>query len=328
MQTIDKNRYEKMIYHRCGNTGLLLPAISFGLWHNFGDLTPYNTMVDLVMCAFNNGITHFDLANNYGPIPGRAEENFGKILKDYLMPYRDELIISTKAGYKMWEGPYGDWGSRKYLISSLDQSLKRLGLDYVDIFYHHRMDPNTPLVETMGALHSIVQSGKALYIGLSNYDGKTLEKAIKILNDLGTPCIINQNKYSIFDRTIENNNLKKTANTLGSGIITFSPLEQGLLTDRYLHGIPQDSRVKVDNRFLQESKVEAKLPQIKALKEIADENNLTIAQLAIKWLFKDDDITSVLVGSSKPQQILENIEAIHKPDLSLETCKKIDEIMK
>ncbi|OCN04485.1 L-glyceraldehyde 3-phosphate reductase [Erysipelotrichaceae bacterium MTC7] len=328
MQNINSDRYDHMQYNVCGNTGLKLPALSFGLWHNFGDHTPYETMVDLVMTAFNNGITHFDLANNYGPIPGRAEENFGKILRNELAGYCDELIISTKAGYTMWDGPYGDWGSRKYLIASLDQSLKRMGLDYVDIFYHHRMDPNTPLEETMGALHSIVQSGKALYVGLSNYDGPTLKKAVKILNELGTPCIINQNKYSIFVRDIETNGLKETAMKEGSGIISFSPLAQGLLTERYIHGIPEDSRVKTDARFLQETGVEEKLPQIKALHEIARKNDMTLAQMAIKWQFREPGVTTVLIGASKPSQIIENIKALDKPDLDEAIIKEIDAITK
>ena len=243
-------RYSTLPYHRCGKSGLMLPAVSLGLWHNFGDTANFENMRLLCRTAFDNGITHFDLANNYGPEPGSAEKNFGRILKEDLAPYRDELLISTKAGYTMWEGPYGDWGSRKYLLASLDQSLKRMGLEYVDIFYHHRMDPNTPLEETMGALATAVQSGKAIYAGLSNYNGETLEKATAILNELHVPFVINQNRYSIFDRTIEKNGLKETANRLGKGIIAFSPLAQGLLTDRYLHGIPADSRIKKDPRFL------------------------------------------------------------------------------
>lgn len=250
MYIADKDRYNKLEYARCGKSGLKLPRVSLGLWHNFGDNNDFETMQKLCFTAFDNGITHFDLANNYGPPYGSAEINFGRILKQDLKKYRDELLISTKAGYDMWEDPYGNWGSRKYLIASLDQSLKRMGLEYVDIFYHHRMDKDTPLEETMGALNQIVQSGKALYVGLSNYDGETLAKASEILTQMHCPFIINQNCYSIFDRTIENNGLKEMAHKLNKGIIAFSPLAQGLLTDRYLKGIPEDSRIKTDGRFL------------------------------------------------------------------------------
>lgn len=250
MYIANKDRYNKLEYARCGKSGLKLPRVSLGLWHNFGDNNDFKTMQKLCFTAFDNGITHFDLANNYGPPYGSAEINFGRILKQDLKKYRDELLISTKAGYDMWEGPYGNWGSRKYLIASLDQSLKRMGLEYVDIFYHHRMDKDTPLEETMGALNQIVQSGKALYVGLSNYDGETLAKASEILTQMHCPFIINQNRYSIFDRTIENNGLKEMAHKLNKGIIAFSPLAQGLLTDRYLKGIPEDSRIKTDGRFL------------------------------------------------------------------------------
>mgnify|MGYP001112974187 CR=1 FL=1 len=246
-------RYSTLPYHRCGKSGLMLPAVSLGLWQNFGDTANFENMRLLCRTAFDNGITHFDLANNYGPEPGSAEKNFGRILKEDLAPYRDELLISTKAGYTMWEGPYGDWGSRKYLLASLDQSLKRMGLEYVDIFYHHRMDPNTPLEETMGALAQAVRSGKALYAGLSNYNGETLEKACAILDEFHVPFVINQNRYSIFDRTIEQNGLKETAVRLNKSIIAFSPLAQGLLTNRYLNGIPEDSRIRTDGRFLKES---------------------------------------------------------------------------
>ena len=246
MYNASEKRYENMLYNRCGKSGLKLPAVSLGLWHNFGDTAPFETMRQICFTAFDNGITHFDLANNYGPEPGSAEKNFGRILKEDLGQYRDELIISTKAGYDMWPGPYGNWGSRKYLLASLDQSLQRMGLEYVDIFYHHRMDPETPLEETMGALAQAVSSGKALYAGLSNYDGETLKKASAILDELRCPFIINQNRYSIFDRTIENNGLKDTAAELGKGIIAFSPLAQGLLTNRYLNGIPEDSRIMTD----------------------------------------------------------------------------------
>ena len=258
-----ETRYNSMPYMRCGNSELKLPGVSLGLWHNFGINSDPENMKKLIFTAFDNGITHFDLANNYGPEPGRAEINFGKILREHMSEYRDEMIISTKAGYDMWEGPYGNWGSRKYLLASLDQSLKRMGLEYVDIFYHHRMDPETPLEETMGALAQAVASGKALYAGISNYDGETLEKAASILKEYKCPFIINQNRYSIFDRTIENNGLKAAAQKLGKGIIAFSPLAQGLLTDRYLNGISKDSRIKTDSRFLNESALTAeKLDQI------------------------------------------------------------------
>ena len=323
----NSERYLTMTYNRCGKSGLKLPAVSLGLWHNFGDTADYENMKALVFTAFDNGITHFDLANNYGPAPGSAERNFGKILKEELSPYRDELIISTKAGYDMWEGPYGNWGSRKYLLASLDQSLKRLGLDYVDIFYHHRPDPDTPLVETMGALTRAVRSGKALYAGLSNYNGEQLEKAVKILTELKCPFIINQNRYSIFDRTIEQNGLKSTAVRLEKGIIAFSPLAQGMLTNRYLNGIPADSRIMTDGRFLKQSAVTPEcLEQIRKLNEIAKERGQTLAEMALAWVLKDGVVTSVLIGASKPSQILDNIKAINNTAFSAEELKRIDEI--
>jgi len=329
MYRAHEKRYEEMKYNRCGKSGLLLPAVSLGLWHNFGDNGDYDNMVSMCKLAFDSGITHFDLANNYGPEAGSAERNFGRILKDVFAGYRDELIVSTKAGYYMWEGPYGDWGSRKYLISSLDQSLKRLGLEYVDIFYHHRMDPNTPLEETMGALSQIVKSGKALYVGLSNYDGETLKKASEILGSERVPFVINQNRYNIFDRTIENNGLKEEARKLNKGVICFSPLEQGLLTDRYLNGIPDDSRVKTDGRFLNESQInEEKIAKIRALNLLAMERNQTLAQMALAWILKDDVITSVLVGASKPRQIADSIKAINNTNFTEEELKRIDDIIK
>ena len=310
----NSKRYLTMTYNRCGKSGLKLPAVSLGLWHNFGDTADYENMKALVFTAFDNGITHFDRANNYGPAPGSAERNFGKILKEELSPYRDELIISTKAGYDMWEGPYGNWGSRKYLLASLDQSIKRLGLDYVDIFYHHRPDPDTPLEETMGALAHAVSSGKALYAGLSNYSGEQLEKAEKILTELKCPFIINQNRYSVFDRTIEQNGLKSTAARLEKGIIAFSPLAQGMLTNRYLNGIPADSRIMTDGRFLKQSAVTPeRLEQIRSLNEIANERGQTLAEMA-------------LIGASKPSQILDNIKAINNTAFSAEELKRIDEI--
>ena len=323
----NSERYLTMTYNRCGKSGLKLPAVSLGLWHNFGDTADYENMKALVFTAFDNGITHFDLANNYGPAPGSAERNFGKILKEELSPYRDELIISTKAGYDMWEGPYGNWGSRKYLLASLDQSLKRLGLDYVDIFSHHRPDPDTPLEETMGALTRAVRSGKALYAGLSNYNGEQLEKAVKILTELKCPFIINQNRYSIFDRTIEQNGLKSTAVRLEKGIIAFSPLAQGMLTDRYLNGIPADSRIMTDGRFLKQSAVTPeRLEQIRKLNEIAKERGQTLAEMALAWVLKDGVVTSVLIGASKPSQILDNIKAINNTAFSAEELEKINKV--
>ena len=327
MYTASSERYDTMVYNRCGKSGLLLPAVSLGLWHNFGTNADPENMKAMCRTAFDLGITHFDLANNYGPEYGSAETNFGKILKEDFAPYRDEMIISTKAGYDMWPGPYGNWGSRKYLIASLDQSLKRMGLDYVDIFYHHRMDPDTPLEETMGALASAVQSGKAIYVGLSNYDGETLKKATAILKDLHCPFVINQNRYSIFDRTVEKNGLKKTTAELQKGLITFSPLAQGQLTDRYLHGIPEDSRIRTDGRFLKESILdEHRLDQIRKLNELAAQRGEKLAEMALAWLLQQKEVTSVLIGASKTQQILDNIKAISSAPLTEEELKLIDEI--
>ena len=326
MYTPAKERYNIMEYNRCGRSGLLLPKISLGLWHNFGDASDYENMRQLCFTAFDNGITQFDLANNYGPAYGSAEKNFGRILKEDLMSYRDELIITTKAGYDMWEGPYGNWGSRKYLLASLDQSLKRMGLDYVDIFYHHRMDPETPLEETMGALATAVCQGKALYVGLSNYDGETLEQAAAILKDLKCPFVINQNCYSIFDRTVEKNGLKDMTGNLKKGLITFSPLAQGQLTDRYLNGIPEDSRIRKDGRFLKESVLTAeRMEQIRKLNELAAQRGEKLADMALAWLLQKKEVTSVLIGASKTQQILDNIKAIHSAPFTEEELQKIDE---
>ena len=300
-----------------------------GLWHNFGDHSNLENMKKIIFTAFDNGITHFDLANNYGPAPGSAEKNFGIILKEDMGKYRDELLISTKAGYTMWDGPYGDFGSRKYLIASIDQSLKRMGLEYVDIFYHHRMDKNTPLEETCGALAQIVNSGKALYVGLSNYDGETLEQAAKILSELHVPFIINQNRYSIFDRTVENNGLKDMSAKLNKGIISFSPLAQGLLTDRYLNGVPSDSRIATDGRFLKtDNLTEKKLNAIRELNEMAKSREQSLAQMALAWVLKDGIVTSVLIGASKAEQVLDNIAAIKNTKFSDEELKKIDKIVK
>ena len=327
MYQASKERYQTMNYRRCGKSGLLLPEFSLGLWHNFGDTSPYENMKKLCFTAFDHGITHFDLANNYGPEPGAAEKNFGKILQEELSGYRDELIISTKAGYTMWEGPYGDWGSRKYLMASLDQSLKRMKLDYVDIFYHHRMDPETPLEETMGALAQIVREGKALYVGLSNYNGEKLKQAAKILEDLKVPCIINQNRYSIFDRTIEKNDLKNAVNETKKGLIVFSPLAQGRLTDRYLNGIPKDSRVKTDGRFLKESDLnEEVIDKTRKLNELAKQRGQTLAEMSLAWLLAQKEVTSVLIGASRKEQILDNIKATQNLNFTEEELKLIDEI--
>lgn len=322
-----EQRYDTMRYNRCGRSGLLLPAVSLGLWHNFGTNDDYETMRQMCFTAFDAGITHFDLANNYGPKPGAAEENFGRILKADLSVYRDELIISTKAGYDMWEGPYGNHGSRKYLLASLDQSLKRMGLDYVDIFYHHCPDPETPLEETMLALDQAVRSGKALYVGISNYDGENMLKAMEILEELHTPFIINQNCYNMFNRTIEQNGLKQVAPRAGKGIITFSPLAQGLLTNRYLNGIPADSRVGKDSPFLHKSDIsEKRLSQILALNEMAQERGQTLAQLALSWILKDSDITSVLIGASRPSQITDCAKCIENTSFTAEELNKINAI--
>ena len=327
MYQAQDTRYQSMQYCRCGKSGLMLPAVSLGFWHNFGDTAPYENMKQLCFTAFDHGITHFDLANNYGPNPGSAERNLGRILREELGSYRDELVISTKAGYEMWDGPYGNWGSRKHVLASLDQSLQRMGLDYVDIFYHHRMDPNTPLEETMSALAQAVSAGKALYVGLSNYDGPTMERAAGILNDLHCPFIINQNRYSIFDRTIEHNGLKETAARLQKGIIAFSPLAQGMLTDRYLHGIPADSRIVKDGRFLHASDLtETRLQQIQALNTLAAGRGQTLAEMALSWILRDGVVTSVLIGASKPSQILDNIKALENTVFSQEEQAKIDAI--
>lgn len=325
MYQADEKRYETMQYNRCGKSGLLLPKVSLGLWHNFGSNGDYDNMKAMCFTAFNHGITHFDLANNYGPEPGSAETNFGRILKEDLGAYRDEMVISTKAGFDMWEGPYGNWGSKKYLTASLDQSLKRMGLEYVDIFYHHRMDPETPLEETMETLAQIVRSGKALYVGISNYDGVHMEKAATILKELHCPFIINQNRYSIFDRTIEKNGLKEAAIESGKGIIAFSPLAQGTLTNRYLNGIPSDSRIATDGRFLKASQLtEDKIASIRGLNELAAQRGESLAQMALNWVLKDGIVTSVLVGASKPEQILDDLKVLESAPFTDEELKKID----
>ena len=320
-------RYDTMPYRRCGRSGLRLPAVSLGLWHNFGDTTPYETMRALCRTAFDHGITHFDLADNYGPAPGAAERNFGRLLQDDLRPYRDELIISTKAGYRMWDGPYGDWGSRKHLLAGLDQSLRRMGLDYVDIFYHHRMDPATPLEETMEALAQAVRSGKALYVGLSNYDGPTLERAAALLEELHCPFVICQNRYSLFDRKIEENGLKESVGKTERGLITFSPLAQGRLTDRYLHGIPADSRIRTDGRYLKEKDITPEVvAKIQALNEVAARRGQTLAQMSLAWLLAQPVVTSVLIGASRPEQILDNIQAMENTRFTEEELAELDRI--
>lgn len=323
----DETRYDSMKYFRSGKSGLKLPGVSLGLWHNFGTNDDFSNMEKMCETAFDLGITHFDLANNYGPVYGSAEENFGKIINGVLKPYRDELIISTKAGYDMWPGPYGNWGSRKYLLASLDQSLKRMGLEYVDIFYHHRMDPETPLEESMMALDTAVKQGKALYAGISNYNAETTKKAMEILRDLKCPFVINQVRYSIFDRWIETDGLKSFAAENGCGLIAFSPLAQGLLTDKYLHGIPEDSRIRRDGRFLKESAItEDRLSQIKALQEIAMERGQSLAQMALSWVLRDGEVTSVLIGASKPEQIRENAKIVERTDFTVEELERIDRI--
>ncbi len=324
-----ETRYDKMIYNRCGNSGLRLPALSLGMWHNFGSVNNEENMKKILFTAFDNGITHFDLANNYGPVYGSAETSMGRILKSDLMPYRDEMVLSTKAGYDMWKGPYGDGGSRKYLIASLDQSLKRLGLDYVDIFYHHRPDPDTPLEETMEALDQIVRQGKALYVGISNYKKEQTKKAYEILKRQGTPFIIHQPSYSILNRWIEEDGLKEYLFENGIGCIAFSPLAQGILTGKYLKGIPEDSRIgSGKSPYLHESDLtEEKLEMVRKLDGIAKERNQSLTQMALSWILRDGKVTSVLIGASRPEQILENVKALDNIHFTQEECRRIDFIL-
>jgi L-glyceraldehyde 3-phosphate reductase len=327
MYAASEERYGSMAYRLCGHSGLRLPAISLGLWHNFGGVDSLENGRAMLRRAFDLGITHFDLANNYGPPPGSAEETFGRALKLDLAAYRDELIVSTKAGYWMWPGPYGDWGSRKYLLSSLDQSLMRMGLEYVDIFYSHRPDPETPLEETMGALDRAVRAGKALYAGISNYDPARTAEAAKILRELGTPCLIHQMKYSMFQRTPEEG-LLETLGAEGIGGIAFTPLAQGLLTDRYLGGIPSDSRAAKPHGFLKEKDVsEARLAQVRALGEVARERGQSLAQMALAWALRDERMTSALIGASKVEQIEQNVAAMRTLQFSGEELGRIDEIL-
>ncbi|WP_461451179.1 L-glyceraldehyde 3-phosphate reductase [Mucilaginibacter sp.] len=322
------DRYKNMKYRRCGKSGIQLPAVSLGLWHNFGHVDVMENFRKILHLAFDSGITHFDLANNYGPPPGSAETNFGKLLKEDFSAYRDELIISTKAGYHMWEGPYGEWGSKKYLVSSLDQSLKRMGLDYVDIFYHHRPDPDTPLEETMGALDLIVRQGKALYVGISNYQKEEADEAIQILKRLGTPCLIHQPKYSMFERWVEGG-LLDVLEADGVGCIPFSPLAQGMLTNKYLHGIPEDSRAAKSTGFLQTSQITPeRLEEIKQLNNLAIQRGQSLAQMALSWILKDQRITSVLIGASKPEQLADSLKCLDNLVFSSEELAKIETILK
>jgi L-glyceraldehyde 3-phosphate reductase len=318
------DRYDTMTYRRAGRSGLKLPAISLGLWHNFGDGRPWDRQAEIVRRAFDLGVTHFDLANNYGPPPGSAESNFGRMLAGDLAHHRDEIVVSTKAGYNMWNGPYGEWGSRKYLVSSLDQSLKRLGLDYVDIFYHHRPDPETPLEETMGALDAVVRSGKALYVGISNYSAEQTAQAAAILQELGTPLLIHQPSYSILNRWIEKDNLLDTLERVGAGCIAFSPLQQGLLTDRYLGGIPDDSRVRT-SVFLNEKDLDsATMGRIQALNDIAKRRGQSLAQMALAWALRDQRMTSLIIGASSVEQLETNVAAVNNLGLADEEIREID----
>jgi len=322
------DRYQQLPYRRCGKSGLQLPAISLGLWHNFGGVDVYENYRDILRVAFDRGITHFDLANNYGPPPGSAEENFGRILKQDFLPYRDELTISTKAGYRMWDGPYGEWGSKKYLVSSLDQSLRRMGLDYVDIFYSHRPDPDTPLEETMGTLDLIVRQGKALYAGISNYSAEQTAQAVAILKQLGTPCLIHQPKYSMLERWVEGG-LMDVLGQEGIGCIPFSPLAQGLLTNKYLKGIPADSRAAKPHGFLQESAItESMLVKLTKLNTIAEKRNQSLAQMALAWLLKDPRVTSVLIGASRTAQLLDSLDCLKNLEFSGEELAEIEGILK
>lgn len=323
-----KDRYQNMEYRRCGRSGILLPAVSLGLWHNFGKVDDLKNGRKILRLAFDRGITHFDLANNYGPPPGSAEENFGYALKRDFKSHRDELIISSKAGYTMWPGPYGDWGSKKYLVASLDQSLKRMGIEYVDIFYHHRPDPQTPLEETMTALDLIVRQGKALYVGISNYQAEDAAKAIEMLRRMGTPCIIHQPKYSMFERWVENG-LLDVLEREGVGCIPFSPLAQGLLTNKYLHGIPKDSRAAKSHGFLQEKEVsEERLIKIRQLHALALERGQTLAQMALSWVLKDPRITSVLIGASRPEQLEDSLKCLENTSFSEEELQRIETILR
>ncbi len=319
-----EDRYDKMLYRRCGRSGVMLPAISLGLWHNFGNITPFGVQQDMLRTAFDHGITHFDLANNYGPPYGEAERNFGVHMQRDWKPHRDELFLSTKAGYDMWKGPYGDHGSRKYLIASIDQSLKRMNVDYVDVFYHHRPDPDTPIEETMGALDQIVRSGKALYAGISNYGPEQTAEAVRVLKELGTPCLIHQPSYSMLNRWIENG-LTDVLRETGTGCIVFAPLQNGLLTGKYLNGVPADSRAAKDPRYLRAENIrQEQLQKVAKLKEIADARGQKLNQMALQWVLRDPVVTSALIGASRPEQIIDNIEAVHAAPFTKEELEKIE----
>ncbi|MDY2753130.1 MAG: aldo/keto reductase [Blautia obeum] len=327
MYQANEKRYDNMKYLRCGKSGLLLPRIALGLWHNFGSCDCLDNMKGMLFEAFDQGITHFDLANNYGPVPGSAEENFGRIMESDLRPYRDEMVISTKAGFDMWPGPYGDWGSRKYLISSLDQSLKRMKLDYVDIFYHHRQDPATPLEETMGALSDIVKQGKALYVGLSNYEPERLEEAARILKENGTPLLVVQPVYNMLNRQAETSGLLETAENVGAGVVCFSPLAQGVLTDRYLKGIPDDSRAARDHFLQKNSITEHKVDIVRRLQEVAEGRGQSLAEMALCWNLRKDKVTTVLIGASRKEQITNNVQIVNHLEFTDEELDKIEAVL-
>ncbi len=328
MYQANEKRYDNMKYLRCGKSGLLLPRVALGLWHNFGSCDRFDNMKDMLFEAFDQGITYFDLANNYGPVPGSAEENFGRIMESDLRPYRDEMVISTKAGYDMWSGPYGDWGSRKYLMSSLDQSLKRMKLDYVDIFYHHRQDPDTPLEETMGALSDIVKQGKALYVGLSNYEPERLEEAAGILKENGTPLLVVQPVYNMLNRQAETSGLLETAENVGAGVVCYSPLAQGVLTDRYLKGIPDDSRAARD-QFLQKNSItEHKVEIVRRLQEVAEGRGQSLAEMALCWNLRKDKVTTVLIGASRKEQITNNVQIVNHLEFTDEELAEIEAVLR
>lgn len=327
MYIANENRYEHMKYLRCGKSGLLLPRVALGFWHNFGSVDVFENMKEMVFEAFDQGITYFDLANNYGPVPGSAEENFGRILKSDLTPYRDEMIIASKAGYDMWPGPYGNWGSRKYLMASLDQSLKRMQLDYVDIFYHHRFDPDTPLEETCGALSDMVRQGKALYVGLSNYNTQQFQKAAEILKNNGTPVLVIQPKYNMIERDAETSGLLDTASKVGAGVVCYSPLAQGVLSDKYLNGIPADSRAARDFFLKKDSLTQNKIDMVKKLQEIASGRNQSLAEMALSWNLRTEKMTSVIIGASRKAHITSNVKVVDKLNFTDEELSTIDRIL-
>lgn len=328
MYQAKEDRYEQMKYLRCGKSGILMPRVALGLWHNFGSVDSFQNMKEMIFRAFDLGITHFDLANNYGPVYGSAEENFGRIMESDMRPYRDEMLISTKAGYDMWPGPYGDHGSRKYLMASLDQSLRRMKLDYVDIFYHHRPDPDTPLEETMGALSDIVRQGKALYVGLSNYNAEQTKKAAEILKNNGTPLLIHQPRYNMMDRWVEEDGLLDVLEENGAGCICFSPLRQGILTDKYLHGIPENSRATRDHFLKKDSITPELVAKVSALNEIASGRGQSLAQMALSWVLRGDRVTTVLIGASRPAQIEDNVKIVGNLSFTEEELDSIEEILK